>query len=326
MFLGIDTSNYRTSVCLMDADGSAWFDRRVLFPVPQGGLGARQSEAVFFHVRTLGALFEELRMTVPRADIRAIAVSTRPRPAKGSYMPVFEVGRAFARSLGSVLGVPVYETTHQEGHIAACEKFAERVPFWVFHLSGGTSELLDVAPRPGGYAVAVCGGTRDVTVGQLIDRIGVALGCPFPAGPCVEALARESVDGRESGPQKDPGERTAVRAPVRAEGPYVHLSGTESALLRAIDDGADPAEVARAAERAVAKAIEKVVRAAASAGGVRPLYLVGGVAANAYIRDRLEKRLGPLLPLRFAAPEEAGDNACGVARIARERWRLKAMA
>ena len=53
-FLGIDTSNYTTSCALICEDG--FFQNRRLLPVEKGGLGLRQSEAVFSHVKALSGL------------------------------------------------------------------------------------------------------------------------------------------------------------------------------------------------------------------------------------------------------------------------------
>ena len=36
------------------------------------------------------------------------------------------------------------------------------------------------------------GGTSDISAGQLIDRTGVLLGLPFPAGKALDVLASES--------------------------------------------------------------------------------------------------------------------------------------
>ena len=59
MYLGIDTSNYTTSVCLYDSDSGEVISKRKLLPVKDGELGLRQSDAVFHHVQQLPALFEE---------------------------------------------------------------------------------------------------------------------------------------------------------------------------------------------------------------------------------------------------------------------------
>ena len=59
IYLGIDTSNYTTSVCLYDADSGKVISKRRLLPVKDGELGLRQSDAVFHHVQQLPDLFQE---------------------------------------------------------------------------------------------------------------------------------------------------------------------------------------------------------------------------------------------------------------------------
>ena len=55
--LGIDTSNYTTSVAVVE-DGAVRQYRRLL-PVPEGKRGLRQSEAVFLHTAALPELLEQ---------------------------------------------------------------------------------------------------------------------------------------------------------------------------------------------------------------------------------------------------------------------------
>lgn len=80
---------------------------------------------------------------IRRENICAVAVSERPRPVEGSYMPVFRAGVSVAESIAAALRVPVYRYSHQEGHIAAvCGALDESVRTVSFHLSGGTGEIL----------------------------------------------------------------------------------------------------------------------------------------------------------------------------------------
>ena len=88
-----------------------------LLPVEKGHLGLRQSEAVFHHTRALPEIIGEA--VKDGAKIDAVAVSSRPRDVEGSYMPCFLAGLSTAKSIGAVCGVPVYEFSHQSGHIAA---------------------------------------------------------------------------------------------------------------------------------------------------------------------------------------------------------------
>ena len=89
-FLGIDTSNYRTSAAIYNAETGEWVNRGGLLTVPEGAIGLRQSDALFQHTVRLHEKIEAL----PQGEVRAIGVSTRPRAVEGSYMPCFWQERA----------------------------------------------------------------------------------------------------------------------------------------------------------------------------------------------------------------------------------------
>ena len=89
--LGIDTSNYATSLAVYDSAGGAPVMLKRFLPVKQGGLGLRQSDAVFHHTAAIPQLLEELKQKTNLEELSAVGVSTKPRPAEGSYMPCFLV-------------------------------------------------------------------------------------------------------------------------------------------------------------------------------------------------------------------------------------------
>ena len=143
-YLGIDTSNYTTSLALYDSGTGEVRMEKKLLPTAPGALGLRQSDAVFAHVQQLGELAEKL-FASGRPALSGIGVSIFPRRAEGSYMPCFLVGQTSARLLSAAAGAPLYTFSHQEGHIAAAlyssghlELMGER--FIAFHLSGGTTD------------------------------------------------------------------------------------------------------------------------------------------------------------------------------------------
>ena len=59
-FLGIDTSNYRTSAAVYDASSGAWRNEGGLLSVPEGAIGLRQSDALFQHTVRLHEKIEAL--------------------------------------------------------------------------------------------------------------------------------------------------------------------------------------------------------------------------------------------------------------------------
>ena len=308
MILGIDTSCYTTSVAIVDADGRLLTEGRRLLSVAAGERGLRQSEGLFCHVKQLPEVLEEAMSHAEASwgGVEAIAVSSRPRPVDNSYMPVFLAGEGLALSLAATLSCPLYRFSHQEGHIEAALASAGlrwRDPFLALHLSGGTGELLAVRPLKDspGFQVELVGDT-DLPPGQFIDRVGVALGLPFPAGPHLERLAGE--------------EQGAFRLSGSVQGTHISFSGPESAAQRAILAGVAPPEVAGAVLDNIAKSLEKAIRCAMEQQGCRRVVAAGGVAANARIKRRLQK-----IGVRFADPHFAGDNAFGVARLGAAAWR-----
>ncbi|WP_139489319.1 O-sialoglycoprotein endopeptidase [Brevibacillus dissolubilis] len=308
VMLGIDTSNYRTSLCLVGEDGEIVAEAKRLLKVKEGKRGLQQSEAVFQHVMNLPELSDQLRMD--EWEVVGICASEKPRPVDQSYMPVFKVGEGLAKSLSVFLKVPYYLTTHQEMHIASGEYTAEERPqadeFLAVHLSGGTSEILTCKRHEHGYYIEKIGGTIDLHAGQLVDRIGVALGMQFPAGPYLEELAKQG-SGEE------------FRVPSSVNGLTFSFSGPEAQLLRAIAQGKVPhSEIARATEQCIANTLEKALRNAVEAGVGKEILIVGGVAANQYIRERLIKRLehpAVRAKLYFCELAYTGDNAYGVAML-----------
>ena len=90
-YLGIDTSNYTTSVALY-CDNGEIIQQRKLLPVKENTCGLRQSDAVFHHTNQMYSLYGELVKNIDCSLIKAVGVSSRPRPVENSYMPCFTVG------------------------------------------------------------------------------------------------------------------------------------------------------------------------------------------------------------------------------------------
>ncbi len=306
LVLGIDTSCYTTSVALMSEDGSLVADERRLLAVKPGGRGLAQSEMVYQHTRHLPELFAAAAAKAggPLA-LAAVAASTQPRPLPESYMPAFLVGAGYARVIAAAQSVPFVSLSHQEGHILAGAWSAggpADARFLAVHASGGTTEIVLVTrEEAAGLKVEVLGGTSDIAAGQLIDRIGVALGLPFPAGPHLEELARA-------------GQTAPASLPVAAKGLKLSFAGPETQARRLLAQGETPAAVAAGVQLCVADSLLGLCEAAIGATGASAILFVGGVLANAFIRSRITAVLGAAgASLHFPAPRYSGDNAVGAA-------------
>jgi N6-L-threonylcarbamoyladenine synthase len=293
----LDTSNYTTSAALFD--GTDILQKKKMLPVKPGELGLRQSDALFHHTAQLPELLEEL---LPRAGgIAAIGVSDRPRALEGSYMPCFLAGLSAARALAAALRVPLFRFSHQQGHLAAALFSARRTDllsgkFLAFHVSGGTTECLLVRPNLQAESI---GGTADLKAGQLLDRVGVALGFSFPAGAALDRLAQTGVLSRE--------------IKVSAQGAHCHLSGLENQCRRMIEQAAPPEDIARFCVESIAAALLRVTEAALRQCGALPLLFAGGVCCSEVLRRRVRAQYPEAM---FAAPAFSADNAAGAALLA----------
>lgn len=299
--LGIDTSNYATSLAVVNRAGEVVLSMRRLLPVPEGALGLRQSEAMFRHTVALPEMMEECRRQGAFAEVDTVGVSSRPRPVEGSYMPCFAAGVNAAAAFAAALGGEAICTSHQQGHLAAAlhgagVADAAGAETLFFHLSGGTTELLHCR----GYEVlALLGQSEDLHAGQAVDRLGVKLGFAFPAGADVSRLALACDEEMEP------------RATVR--GGNCHLSGLQNQCERLLAEGREAAYVAKFCLLTIADAVRRMVAHAREKHPALPVVLAGGVMASDVVRPWLARRLENAC---FAPAELAGDNAVGVALIA----------
>ena len=295
--IGIDTSNYTTSIACFDGVGGVNCSK--LLPVKQGELGLRQSDAVFAHIKSLPELSGRLFSDTEVPKITAVGVSTRPRAVEGSYMPCFMVGYSHAKLLSDTLGVPLVEVSHQQGHVAASLWSAGHLelmqePHLAWHLSGGTTELLLVEPDGRNVKCTKIGGTTDISAGQLIDRTGQLLQLPFPSGKHIDALSKEA--------------SMKETFQVKCPGMEFSLSGVQNKVQQFHEKNGIPAETAAYALRCVAVAVFRATQNALKAYPGMRVVVTGGVASNSMLREVIS----PLDPI-FSQPQYSTDNAMGVA-------------
>lgn len=299
VFLGIDTSNYTTSTALYHIEERAITQQKKLLPVKKGEMGLRQSDAVFHHVQQLPDLLEALwtENYLPKA----LGVSARPRDVDGSYMPCFSVGVGAARVIAQTHDVPLYQFSHQGGHIAAALYGANRLelltgPFIAFHVSGGTTEAVLVRPdKESIFTADIVSCSLDLKGGQAVDRVGGMLGLSFPAGKELEKLAL----------QWD----KPCKVKPSVKGRNFSLSGIENQCKKLLDTGRPQEEIARFCLDSILAALDYASQTLLEEHGNMPLLFAGGVMSNRIIREALTNKYGAC----FAPPEYAADNAAGIA-------------
>jgi len=298
-YLGIDTSNYTTSCAIYDSESGEIVQKKKLLPVKDGELGLRQSDAVFHHTVQLPQLMTEL-FDGFNGKIAAVGVSVSPTCEEGSYMPCFLAGVNAATAVSASMGIPLRRFSHQQGHIMAALYSSKRTEmlgkkFLAFHVSGGTTQALLVDGMLDAKLVA---GSLDLKAGQAVDRVGVMLGFPFPAGKYVDELAQKS-DKR-------------FKINIKLKDGCCCLSGVENKCKAMLANGEKPEDICRFCIDYIMTALYKMALWAKDTYGDLPLIFSGGVMSNSIIKKEFTEKLNA----SFAEPVFSADNAAGTAILA----------
>ena len=308
-FVGVDTSNYTTSLAFCDESGNVVANLKAPLTVKEGERGLRQSDAVFLHTKNLPVLFREARPLFEKYLPKAIGVSAFPRTQEGSYMPCFLAGVASANAMGAALGVPTFEFSHQNGHImAACYSggVSEEVlknDFLAFHVSGGTTEVLLVHPKESDFSCEIVGGTLDMNAGQAIDRVGVAMGLAFPCGLEMERLALSAASD------------SIPKVRVCVNDGKCNLSGLENKAIKLFEETKDRAATAKFVLDFIAETLAVITEQLRATYPSFPIVYGGGVMSCSIIQKRLSGE-----NVYFAEPQFSSDNAAGIALLTKRKY------
>ena len=305
LFLGIDTSNYTTSVAIYDSETKNVISEKMLLPVKEGEKGIRQSDAVFHHTQQIRELLPKVLNSV-EGEIEAVTVSTKPRFVEGSYMPCFTVGQTVATAVSSALGVPLFEVSHQEGHVMAALYSANKFElleknFLAFHVSGGTTESLLISKSERcPVSAKTLGTSSDLKAGQAIDRVGVMLGLQFPCGIELEKLALKST-------------LDIPKLKASMNGTDCSLSGIENKCKMMFDEGKSPEDISLYCLKSIETAL-KAMLSSIMTDDLLPVVFSGGVMSNSILQKGLREYCDSLgCDSYFAEPQYSSDNAVGVA-------------
>ncbi|MBN2260867.1 MAG: hypothetical protein JW702_10000 [Clostridiales bacterium] len=289
--LGIDTSNYTTSLALSDEYKSILLDIRIPLKVSKGQVGLRQSDAYYQHIQNLTNMIDEVKKYAK--NVEKIVVSTQPRNHSNSYMPVFNAGVFFTKALNFTDSFHVIELSHQEGHIfSAWEKeFGEYESLFVLHISGGTTELLKVEMVETRLKTSVVYQTLDISFGQLLDRVGNYMNLDFPAGKFIDEYAKEykSIKNKISYSEKG-----------------FNLSGMENKFKHMYDETGDVKLVSNSIMSYLVDLIEFINKKIAMDS---PFLIIGGVGESEFLRKFIKNK-----NVVFAKKGLSSDNAVGLSQ------------
>ncbi|MDR2337636.1 MAG: tRNA (adenosine(37)-N6)-threonylcarbamoyltransferase complex transferase subunit TsaD [Deltaproteobacteria bacterium] len=322
MLLAIDTSCDETALAILDIKkvlaGEVLSEKLLVSEVvssqiklhePYGGvvpeLAARE------HFNNLPILFENIlsQAKIKKDDISTVAV-TRGPGLNGCLL----VGLCFAKAFAAMRKLQLLALNHVEGHIFSAELMGKplQYPALALVVSGGHTMLVFMKSFRRYEIIAK---TRDDAAGEAFDKSANLLGLGYPGGAILSQRAAL-------------GNALAYKLPVGLAGvnEAFSFSGLKTAVGRLVNSLAQSKEnlseqiindVAAAVQQAIIKAL--VDKTVAAMRRVRPrnLILVGGVAANQYLRIWLENEAREQ-KVEFIVPERrwCTDNASMIASLA----------
>jgi N6-L-threonylcarbamoyladenine synthase len=304
--LGIESSCDETAAAVVE-DGSTVHSSIVASQIavhhPFGGVVPELASRK--HVEAIGPVVQqalaEAGITIEQVD--AVAVTQGP-----GLVGALLVGFCFARAFAFARAIPWVGVNHLEGHLQTVMLTPSPPPFPFAALlaSGGHTGVYYIREQ-GRYELL--GQTRDDAAGEAYDKVAKMLGLGYPGGAAIDRLARGA----------DPTKVVFTRPYLDKEHFDFSFSGLKTAVLRYIQThehalSQEKADIAAGFQEAVLDVLIHKLLFAAETMGCRHIALVGGVAANQRLRERLEEAAGPS-KLKVHIPPIAlcGDNAAMIA-------------
>ncbi len=314
--LGIETSCDETSVALLN-------ERKEILSLltlsqleehkPFGGVVPEI--AARSHIEHIGDLISKtlFNAKISIEDVDAFAVTAGPGLIGGVI-----VGVMTAKALASVAKRPFIAVNHLEGHALTVRLTSNiEFPYLLLLVSGGHCQILEVL---GVGKYKRLGTTLDDAVGEAFDKVAKMLGLNYPGGPEIEKLARL-------------GNIYAYDFPkplLNQKNCDFSFAGLKTAVKRTIDqtDNINKADICASFQRVVAEILCKKVENAIEIFRLNyphsnSLVIAGGVAANLYIRERLQSVLNQYGFESYVPPVTlCTDNAAMIAWVGIERLKL----
>ena len=307
IILGIETSCDDTAAAVV-SDGTSILASVVSSQAeihhPYGGVVPELASRK--HIEAIVPVVEEALHTadLPLTQIDAIAVTRGP-----GLVGALLVGFSFAKSLAYALGIPWVGVNHLAGHINSVflESDPPVFPFVALLASGGHTSIYHVTDH---ITLGLMGQTRDDAAGEAFDKVAKILDLGYPGGGIIDRLSN----------QGDPSRIRFPRAYLDKSGFDFSFSGIKTAVNRYAmnyqgDDFKESIpDIAAGFQEAVIEVLTyKAIHAAVEKGCDR-LALVGGVAANSRLREKLKADAGNKgIKVHIPSIQLCGDNAAMIA-------------
>jgi N6-L-threonylcarbamoyladenine synthase len=308
IILGIESSCDETAAAVV-VDGttilSSVVSSQIAIHNPYGGIVPELASRK--HIESIVPVVNE---AIKTADIKlnqldGIAVTQGPGLI-GSLLVAFSFTKAYAFTLD----IPWTGVDHLEGHISSVflESDPPPFPFVTLLASGGHTSIYYVTSHTD---FEIMGQTRDDAAGEAFDKVSKMLGLGYPGGGVIDKLAREG----------DPKKINFPRAYIDKSAFDFSFSGIKTAVNRYIQTHTDAyknqlPDIAASFQEAVVDVLSYKIITAAKKKDCKHIAIVGGVAANNRLRERIKKETANHnLVAHIPSLDLCGDNAAMIGAI-----------
>ena len=232
------------------------------------------------HIKNISSVLDEALVKAGKTlqDVDAVAVTYG-----AGLMGALLVGVNFAKTLAYALRIPLIAVSHVHGHIGAnyISHKELKPPFACLMVSGGHTAIVKVEDY---CKYNLIGSTVDDSVGECFDKCARVLGLSYPGGPNIDRLAREGKNVVKFN----------YKAPLHDTFNF-SFSGLKTAVVNFVHNKEQKGEefskedVAYSFQQLVVEELSGKTMKACKEYSLDKLVVAGGVGANSWLRERLEK-------------------------------------
>jgi N6-L-threonylcarbamoyladenine synthase len=298
--LGIESTAHTFGCSVVDSKGDVLSDARDVYKAPEGS-GIHPREASRHHMEASPDILKNALKSanVTMKDIDIVGYSAGP-----GLGPCLRVGAVIARTVAGFYKKPLVPVNHALGHIELGAMLTGTSDPLVLLVSGGHTMILAFSHS----RWRVFGETLDITVGQLLDQFGRALGFASPCGNRIEQLASKSAG-------------KYLQLPYIIKGNDVSFSGLLTASVKLASCNTEFADTCYSLQETAFAMLAEAVERALSFTSKKEMMIVGGVAANKRLAQMLESVCSRQDAKLFVCPIKfAGDNGAQIAWTALQEY------
>lgn len=258
---------------------------------PPAGMGMNPTDVGKHHVTVKDKILEAAlkKANIALKDAGIISYSAGP-----GLPPCLRVGLEFAKQLAKESRAKLMEVNHCVAHMEIGKLCTGARDPIMLYASGGNTQVIGYAQR----RYRVFGETLDVPVGNALDVFARSASLPFPGGPEIERLARNG---------------KYVELPYVVKGMDLSFSGIVTAATKMLK-AQRLEDVCFSMQETVFAMLVEIVERAMAHTEKKELLLVGGVAANARLKEMCKIMCEERGAMFYPVPMEyAGDCGANIA-------------